>query len=159
VPPLIIGKLVQKQERKGSIAERLLSWGEQHKRGEGDASLADRKYKFGGDEPPATAPVPVPPRPKRETREARGGVSVNKTAGMVAAEKVAAERAKLEQAAVDAMLGGVDARRFSMMHGLGSAQLREGGRARVVESVVAAQRPKPVHCRWPNMKIEGERAP
>jgi uncharacterized protein YhaN len=36
---------------------------------------------------------------------------------------------QLEQAAVDAMLGGVDARRFSMMHGLGSAQLREGGRA------------------------------
>ena len=102
IAPLITGKLVQKQERKGSIAERLLSWGEQHKRGEGDASLADRKYKFGGDEPPAPAPVPMPPRPKREMREARGGVSVNKTAGMVAAEKVAAERAKLEQAAVAA---------------------------------------------------------
>ena len=57
IAPLITGKLVQKQERKGSIAERLLSWGEQHKRGEGDASLADRKYKFGGDEPPAPAPV------------------------------------------------------------------------------------------------------
>jgi len=35
----------------------------------------------------------------------------------------------VDQAAIDAMLGGVDARRFAMMYGMGSAQLRDGGRA------------------------------
>jgi exonuclease SbcC len=35
----------------------------------------------------------------------------------------------LDQAVVDVMLGGVDARRFSMMYGLGAESLRRGGRA------------------------------
>jgi uncharacterized protein YhaN len=37
----------------------------------------------------------------------------------------------VDQAAIDALLGGVDAARFGMMYGLGSAQLRAGGRALV----------------------------
>lgn len=35
----------------------------------------------------------------------------------------------IDQASIDAWLGGVDARRFELMHSLGSAQLRHGGRS------------------------------
>jgi uncharacterized protein YhaN len=35
----------------------------------------------------------------------------------------------IDQASIDALLGGVDARRFDLMHSLGSAQLRLGGRS------------------------------
>ena len=58
-------------ERTGSVVDRLHSWGAQHQRGEGNAALADLKYKFGGsDDLP-----PPPPKPtlRRETKRSESG--------------------------------------------------------------------------------------
>ena len=55
-------QLSQRSGREGSVIDRLNAWGKQHQRGEGDSSLADRKFRFGPDpEAPPAPPPPVPP--------------------------------------------------------------------------------------------------
>ena len=122
--------IVKKQERRGSIADRLQAWGQNHKRGDGDATLADRKYKFGGDDPPA----PPPPRPTRETRISRGGgpkAAHAHTAPPAApsAEQEAAEEAErpsteAEGAEGEAAAGGGRAAHVSGAPGSGGASER-----------------------------------
>ena len=49
--------LARRGKREGSVVDRLNAWGKQHQRGEGDASLADRKFQFGA---PEEGPPPLP---------------------------------------------------------------------------------------------------
>lgn len=49
-------RMLKKGSRDGDVVSRLSAWGRQHARGDGDASLADRKYKFGPEDPPKPPP-------------------------------------------------------------------------------------------------------
>ena len=56
-------RLLAKKERV-PVTARLMDWGQKHARGEGDATLEDRRFKFGpdksGDESPRASVVPKP---------------------------------------------------------------------------------------------------